>query len=130
MIVRNEWDWNVVGRSISRPDEDSFVGIESRWLRFLAQIIDAPETQIELLNLAGPRTGLDMMEPVGRTMPTTNFFSFGGYWRNTIVRDKTAAELLAALDERIEINLKKSGSIEFAAAFDEALRAGRKVGNR
>lgn len=79
--------------------------------------------EIELMNLAGPRTGLEMMEPVGRTMPTANFFSQGGYYRNTIVREKTAAELLKALDERMEIHLKKPGSIEFAAAFDDAAKA-------
>ncbi len=78
--------------------------------------------EIELMNLAGPRTGLEMMEPVGRTMPTANFFSQGGYYRNSIVREKTAAELLKALDERMDIHLKKPGSIEFAAAFDEAAR--------
>ncbi len=78
--------------------------------------------EIELMNLAGPRTGLEMMEPLGRTMPTANFFSQGGYYRNTIVREKTSAELLKALDERMEVGLKKPGSLEFAAAFDEAAR--------
>jgi chondroitin AC lyase len=52
MIIRSEWDWNVIGRSISRPKNECVVGIQPHWLRFLAQIIDAPETQIELLNLA------------------------------------------------------------------------------
>ena len=33
--------------------------------------------EIELMNLAGPRTGLEMMTPLGRTMPTSNFFSEG-----------------------------------------------------
>jgi hypothetical protein len=75
--------------------------------------------ELELMNLAGPRTGLEMMEPVGRTMPTSNFFAQGGYYRNTIVREKTGAQLLAALDERMEHGLKKPGAIEFAAVFDE-----------
>lgn len=78
--------------------------------------------ELELMNLAGPRTGLEMMEAVGRTMPTTNFFSRGGYYRNTIVRGKNATELLAALEERMEQNLVKKGSIEFATAFDEAMK--------
>ena len=51
-------------------------------------------SEIELMNLAGPRTGLEMMMPVAHNMPTANFFSEGGYYRNTIVREKTAAELL------------------------------------
>jgi hypothetical protein len=79
--------------------------------------------ELELMNLAGPRTGLEMMQPVGRTMPTANFFSQGGYYRNTIVREKTGAQLLAALDERMEHGLKKPGSIEFAQVFDEVARS-------
>jgi hypothetical protein len=78
--------------------------------------------EIELMNLAGPRTGLEMMTPLGRNMPTTNFFSEGGYYRNPVVRDRTAAELLAALQTRMEVHLKKPGSIEFAQVFDEVAR--------
>jgi hypothetical protein len=78
--------------------------------------------QIELMNLAGPRTGLEMMTRVGATMPTPNFFSEGGYSRNPVVRDKTAAELMKALEERMEANLKKAGSVEFAQIFDELAR--------
>jgi hypothetical protein len=78
--------------------------------------------EIELMNLAGPGTGLEMLTPLGRNMPTPNFFSEGGYSRNPIVRDKTAAELLAAIEARMEGNLKKPGSIEFAQIFDEVAR--------
>lgn len=78
--------------------------------------------EIELMNLAGPGTGLEMMTPLGQKMPTANFFSEGGYARNPIVRDKTAGELLAALEARMEVHLKKAGSIEFAQIFDEVAR--------
>jgi hypothetical protein len=78
--------------------------------------------EIELMNLAGPGTGLEMMTSVGRAMPTANFFSEGGYTRNPIVRDRTAGELLAALEARMEVHLKKAGSIEFARIFDEVAR--------
>jgi hypothetical protein len=78
--------------------------------------------EIELMNLAGPRTGLEMLLPVAQNMPTSNFFSAGGYYRNTIVRDRTAAELLRALDERMEVNVKKPGAVEFAQIFDEVAR--------
>jgi len=78
--------------------------------------------EIELMNLAGPRTGLEMMTPVGSTMPTSNFFSEGGYARNPVVREKTGAELLAALEARMDVHLKKPGSIEFAQIFDEVAR--------
>jgi hypothetical protein len=85
--------------------------------------------EIELMNLAGPATGLEMMTPLGRKMPTTNFFSEGGYSRNPVVRDKSAAELLATLNARMEVHLKKAGSIEFAQIFDEVGRANAKEAN-
>ena len=78
--------------------------------------------QIELLNQAGPGTGLEMMLPVARDMPTSNFFSESGYYRNGIVRDKTARELLRALFDRMEVNVKKPGAVEFARVFDELAR--------
>jgi hypothetical protein len=59
------------------------------------------------------------MTPLGGGMPTANFFSEGGYSRNPVVREKTAAELLAALEQRMEAHLKKPGSIEFAQVFEE-----------
>jgi len=83
---------------------------------------DLTGAEIELMNLAGPGTGLEMMTPTGRQMPTPNFFSEGGYSRNPVVRDKTAAELLATLDQRMEVHLKKPGSVEFAQIFDEVAR--------
>ena len=75
--------------------------------------------ELELMNLAGPRTGLEMMQPVGRTAPTANFFAEAAYYRNSVVREKTGAQLLAALDERMQAGLRKAGSIDFALAFDE-----------
>ena len=76
------------------------------------------------MNLAGPRTGLEMMTPLAQPMPTSNFFSQGGYYRNGIVRERTAAELMKALEERMNANVKRAGSVEFAAIFDE-VGAGR-----
>jgi hypothetical protein len=78
--------------------------------------------EVELLNQAGPRTGLEMMLPVAQGMPTSNFFSESGYYSNGIVRDKTARELLRALSDRMEVNVKKPGAVEFARAFDELAR--------
>jgi hypothetical protein len=80
--------------------------------------------ELELMNLAGPRTGLEMMTPLGRIAPTSNFFSQGGYQRNPIVHNRTGAELLAQLDVRMDVHIKKPGAIEFIAVFDELL-AGR-----
>jgi hypothetical protein len=76
--------------------------------------------EIELMNLAGPQTGLDMMEPAGRNVPTANFFTQKAYERNPIVKDRTSAELLTALEARMDQNLIKPGSLEFAKAFDAA----------
>ena len=78
-------------------------------------------SEIELMNLAGPGTGLEMMQPAGRQAPTPNFFERNAYARNTIVRGKTSAQLLQALDERMNENVKNSGAVEFAAVFDELL---------
>ncbi len=74
--------------------------------------------EIELMNLAGPRTGLDMMDPAVAQVPTANYFARGGYERNSIVRQRTASELLKALDERMDVNEKNPGAIEFARVFD------------
>jgi hypothetical protein len=79
-------------------------------------------SEIELMNLAGPGTGLEMMTPVAQNMPTANFFSEQAYYRNTIVRGKTAAELLRALNDRMEVNMHKPGAVEFAQVFDEVSR--------
>lgn len=78
--------------------------------------------EIELMNLAGPGTGLEMMRPAGLKVPTSNFFARDAYYRNTIVRGKTSTELLVALDERMDKNLQNSGAIEFAEVFREVRR--------
>jgi hypothetical protein len=72
------------------------------------------------MNLAGPGTALEMMRPAAKNAATTNFFERSAYFRNTIVRDKTSAELLVALDKRMDQNLTNSGAIEFAETFREA----------
>ncbi len=84
--------------------------------------------EIELMNLAGPLTGLEMMTPAGSKATTPNFFERGAYWRNTIVRGKSGGELLKALDERMDKNVKNEGAILFAQVFDEVaneMAAGR-----
>ncbi|MBL8564390.1 MAG: hypothetical protein JNM89_01595 [Hyphomicrobiaceae bacterium] len=73
--------------------------------------------EFELMNLAGPGTGLEMMTPAGMGASTTNFFARAAYYRNTIVREKTSSELLVAIDKRMEANLKNSGAVEFAEIF-------------
>jgi hypothetical protein len=60
-----------------------------------------------------------MMEPVGLTAPTPNFFSRRAYYVNKMVTGKTSAELLADFTKRMDNSSQKAGAIEFAAAFDE-----------
>jgi hypothetical protein len=86
--------------------------------------------EIELMNLAGPQTGLDMMAPAGRNVPTANFFTERAYNRNPIVKDRTSVELLAALEDRMNQNLRKAGSIEFARIFDAVLAARSRAAGR
>lgn len=142
--VPNEWSRHVTfgntpkGLGIHALNLDGDIGpwlqvIKLKGLKDEAERAGRPHlsgAQIELMNLAGPRTGLEMMEPVAQNMPTTNFFSQAGYYRNTIVRDKSAAQLLAALNERMDQNLKKPGSIEFAQTFDHHQVAARRAAGR
>ncbi|MCL4767178.1 MAG: hypothetical protein KJZ80_13180 [Hyphomicrobiaceae bacterium] len=79
--------------------------------------------ELELMNLAGPSTGLEMMTPLGRDAPTPNFFSRGGYQRNPVVHKRSGAELLAALDARMDVHVRKAGAVEFATVFDEVMSA-------
>ena len=81
--------------------------------------IDSAE--LELMNLAGPGTGLEMMRKVGIDKPTSNFFSRRGYYRNSIVRGRTSEGLIKALAKRMDQNMKKKGSQEFVAVFDEII---------
>jgi hypothetical protein len=134
--VPNEWSAHVkfastpAGLGIHALNLDADVG---PWLQVLklkglkdfaadAGRASLAGSEIELMNLAGPRTGIEMMMAVAQNMPTPNFFSELGYYRNTIVRDKTAAELLAALNARMEVNMTKPGAVEFAQVFDELKR--------
>ena len=76
--------------------------------------------EIELMNLSGPGTGLEMMQPTGLTAPTPNFFSRKAYYVNKMVIDKTTAELLAEFTRRMDSGSRKPGAVEFAEAFEEA----------
>jgi hypothetical protein len=133
--IPNEWGHHVrfastpAGLGIHALNLDAEVGPWLQVLKLKGLKDDAARAgrtslagaEIELMNLAGPGTGLEMMLPVAQNMPTSNFFSQGGYYRNTVVREKTAAELLKALNDRMEVNMKKPGAVEFAQIFDELM---------
>ncbi len=81
--------------------------------------------EMELMNLAGPVTGLEMMQSPGSDAPTTNFFARRAYYVNKMVKGLTGAQLQAELDRRMIQAITTPGSQEFAAAFDSvSLRRG------
>lgn len=125
-----------IGRGIHAINLDGDIGpwlqvIKLKGLRTTAQKAGLERlsgAEIELMNLAGPGTGLEMMTPAGLKAPSTNFFSRSAYYRNTIVRGKNSTELLAALDKRMDENLKNAGAVEFLEIFsrlEKERRAGR-----
>ena len=77
--------------------------------------------ELEMMNLTGDSTGLDMvtMPPAIREqVPTSNFFQRGGYERNPVaIRNNTVAKLLAVTDNRMDSNSNSQGAKEMAAAF-------------
>lgn len=73
--------------------------------------------ELEIMNLAGPRNGLDMILEPGRRMPTANFFTSSGYARNPVVHARNGDELLAMLDQRMDVHMAKTGTREFIDVF-------------
>ena len=77
--------------------------------------------ELEMMNLTGDSTGLDMvtMPPDMREqVPSANFFQRSGYERNPVAsRNNTVARLLAVTDARMDANSTLPGARELAAAF-------------
>jgi hypothetical protein len=77
--------------------------------------------ELEMMNLTGDGTGLDMVtmpQAMREQVPTSNFFQRGGYERNPVaIRHNTVAKLLAVTDERMDFNSSKPGAKELAGAF-------------
>ncbi|MEZ5842940.1 MAG: hypothetical protein R3D27_04320 [Hyphomicrobiaceae bacterium] len=86
--------------------------------------------ELELMNLAGPGTGIEMMTPAGRRAANVNFFSRQGYERNSVVRGRTAGELIAELGRRMDDGERNPGAREFAVAFDKAVAQKARVVRR
>jgi len=76
--------------------------------------------EIELMNLAGPMTGLEMMQTPGSRAPTPNFFDRRAYYVNKMVIGLTGSELQAELDRRMGDGMTMPGAREFSEAFDRA----------
>ncbi|NOJ48882.1 hypothetical protein [Bradyrhizobium archetypum] len=77
--------------------------------------------ELEMMNLTGDGTGLDMVtmpQAMRERVPTSNFFQRGGYERNPVaIRHNTVAKLLAVTDERMDFNSGKPGAKELAGVF-------------
>jgi hypothetical protein len=77
--------------------------------------------ELEMMNLTGDGTGLDMVtmpEAMRDQVPTSNFFQRSGYERNPVaIRHNTVAKLLAVTDARMDSNSNLPGAKELAAAF-------------
>ncbi len=77
--------------------------------------------ELEMMNLTGDGTGLDMvtMPPnLREQVPTSNFFQRGGYERNPVaVRNNTVARLFAVMNARMDSGQSLQGAREMAGAF-------------
>jgi hypothetical protein len=77
--------------------------------------------ELEMMNLTGDGTGLDMVtmpQAMRDQVPTSNFFQRGGYERNPVaIRHNTVARLLAITDSRMDSNSNLPGAKDLAAAF-------------
>jgi hypothetical protein len=84
---------------------------------------DRPLTaaELEMMNLTGDGTGLDMVtmpSDMRGQVPTSNFFQRSGYERNPVAsRNNTVAKLFAVTDARMDANSNQAGARELAAAF-------------
>jgi hypothetical protein len=77
--------------------------------------------ELEMMNLTGDGTGLDMVtmpQAMREQVPTSNFFQRSGYERNPVaIRHNTVAKLLDVTDSRMDANSNLPGAKELAAAF-------------
>jgi hypothetical protein len=77
--------------------------------------------ELEMMNLTGDGTGLDMVtmpQAMREQVPTSNFFQRSGYERNPVaIRHNTVAKLLAITDSRMDSNSNLPGAKELASSF-------------
>jgi len=78
--------------------------------------------ELEMMNLTGDGTGLDMVTmplAMREQVPTSNFFQRRGYERNPVaINHNTVAKLLAVTDSRMDFNSNKVGAKELAMVFE------------
>src|ERR1700723_600037 len=131
-------DWSAHGKIADTPQGwaihamvlDIDVGPLLQTHKLLASVIFArakghtrPLTaaELEMMNLTGDGTGLDMVtmpQAMRQQVPTPNFFQRGGYERNPVaIRHNTVAKLLDVTDARMDSNSNLPGARDLAAAF-------------
>jgi hypothetical protein len=80
--------------------------------------------ELEMMNLTGDGTGLDMVtmpQAMREQVPTSNFFRRDGYGRNPVaIRYNTVAKLFAVTDSRMDANSSLAGARDLAAALYQA----------
>jgi chondroitin AC lyase len=52
MIIGKNWEWNIIGRAVSRPDEQFRVGFYTPSIRKVAELVQSKDTKVQLINLA------------------------------------------------------------------------------
>ena len=84
---------------------------------------NAPLTaaELELMNLTGDSTGLDMImmpQAVRERVPTSNFFQRNGYERNPVARRTgVVGALIADIENKMKSGAQSQGAKDLAAAF-------------
>jgi hypothetical protein len=77
--------------------------------------------ELEMMNLTGDGTGLDMVTmpaALREVVPTANFFQRGGYERNPVaIRHNTVAKLFAVMNSRMDSAQAAPGARDFASLF-------------
>jgi hypothetical protein len=77
--------------------------------------------ELEMMNLTGDGTGLDMVTMPGllrEQVPTSNFFQRGGYDRNPVAsRNNTVAKLFAVMNTRMDSAQTAQGARDFVGLF-------------
>ncbi len=92
-----------------------------RFARAKGYMAPLTAAELELMNLTGDGTGLDMvtMPPALRAhVPTANFFQQQGYERNPVARRTgVVANLIADIESKMSHGAQAQGARDMAAAF-------------
>ena len=77
--------------------------------------------ELEIMNLTGDNNGYDVLTMpaiVREQVPTSNLFQRTGYERNSIaVRNDTVAKIVAAVDKKMDEEVRLRGAKEMASVF-------------